>query len=156
LVLVRTSGDPRFVLDADRGLSRHRDHWLVREILLLQKRVLKRIDLTARTFYAMIEPGSAFPGSLFELALAADRSYMLATSEGTPPTIELSPLNGGLLPTSSGLSRLEARFFGEADRVVTLLAHQGGFGPEQALEAGLVTFAPDDIDWDDEVRLAIE
>jgi benzoyl-CoA-dihydrodiol lyase len=156
LVLVRTSGDPRLVRAVDDALSRHRDHWLVREILLLQKRVLKRIDLTARTFYAMIEPGSAFAGSLFELALAADRSYMLATSEGTPPTIALSPLNGGLLPTSSGLSRLQARFFGEDDRVATLLEQEGGFGPEQALEAGLVTFAPDDIDWDDEVRLAIE
>jgi benzoyl-CoA-dihydrodiol lyase len=156
LVLVRTSGDPRIVCGIDRALGGHRDHWLVREILLLQKRVLKRIDLTARTFYAMIEPGSAFAGSLFELALAADRSYMLATSEGTPPTIELSPLNGGLLPMSSGLSRLQARFFGEDDRVAALLAHEGGFGPEQALEAGLVTFAPDDIDWDDEVRLAIE
>jgi benzoyl-CoA-dihydrodiol lyase len=156
LVLVRTSGDPQLVRAVDHALSRHRDHWLVREILLLQKRVLKRIDLTARTFYAMIEPGSAFAGSLFELALAADRSYMLATSEGTPPTIELSPLNGGLLPTSSGLSRLQARFLGEDDRVATLLEQEGGFGPEQALEAGLVTFAPDDIDWDDEVRLAIE
>jgi benzoyl-CoA-dihydrodiol lyase len=156
LVLVHTSGDPKAIVAVDRALSRHRDHWLVREILLLQKRVLKRIDLTARTFYAMIEPGSAFAGSLFELALAADRSYMLATSEGTPPTIALSPLNGGLLPTSSGLSRLQARFFGEDDRVAALLAREGGFGPEQALQAGLVTFAPDDIDWVDEVRLAIE
>jgi benzoyl-CoA-dihydrodiol lyase len=104
----------------------------------------------------MIEPGSAFAGSLFELALASDRSYMLATSEGAPPTIELSPLNGGLLPMSSGLSRLQARFFGEDDRVAALLAHEGGFGPEEALDAGLVTFAPDDIDWDDEVRLAVE
>jgi benzoyl-CoA-dihydrodiol lyase len=156
LVLVRTSGEPKAVMAVDRALSRHRDHWLVREILLLQKRVLKRIDLTARTFYAMIEPGSAFAGSLFELALASDRSYMLATAEGAPPTIELSPLNGGLLPMSSGLSRLQARFFGEDDRVAALLAHEGGFGPEEALDAGLVTFAPDDIDWDDEVRLAIE
>jgi benzoyl-CoA-dihydrodiol lyase len=156
LVLVRTSGDPKAVMAVDRALSRHRDHWLVREMLLLQKRVLKRIDLTARTFYAMIEPGSAFAGSLFELALASDRSYMLATSEGAPATIDLSPLNGGLLPMSSGLSRLQARFFGEDDRVAALLAHERGFGPEQALEAGLVTFAPDDIDWDDEVRLAIE
>src|SRR5262245_31107799 len=156
LVLVHTSGDPRLVRAVDRSLARHRDHWLVREILLLQKRVLKRVDLTARTFYAMIEPGSAFVGSLFELALASDRSYMLATSEGTPPTIELSPLNGGLLPMSSGLSRLQSRFFGEDGRVAALLAHEGEFGPSDALGAGLVTFAPDDIDWDDEVRLAIE
>src|SRR5207249_1585056 len=88
VVLVHTSGDPQAILAVDGVLSRHRDHWLVREILLLQRRVLKPIDLTARTFYAMIEPGSAFAGALFELALAVDRSYMLATSEGAPPTIE--------------------------------------------------------------------
>jgi benzoyl-CoA-dihydrodiol lyase len=156
LVLVRAVGDPQRVLAVDRALARHRDHWLAREALLLQRRVLKRVDLTARTFYALIEPGAAFVGSLFELALAADRSYMLATSEGSPPRIELSPANGGLLPTSSGLSRLEARFYGEPERVAALLARDGGFGPDQALEAGLVTFAPDDIDWEDEVRLAIE
>ncbi len=156
LVLVRTSGDGKGVLAVDRAVSQYRDHWLVREILLLQKRVMKRIDLTARTFYAMIEAGSAFAGSLFELALAADRSYMLATSEGAPPTIELSALNGGLLPMSSGLSRLQARFVGEEARVAGLFARDGPFGPEEALEAGLVTFAPDDIDWDDEVRLAVE
>jgi benzoyl-CoA-dihydrodiol lyase len=156
LVLLRASGDGTAVLAVDEMLARHRDHWLVREALLLQRRVLKRLDLTARTFYALIERGSAFAGSLFELALAADRSYMLAASDGAPPTIALSPLNGGLLPMSSGLSRLEARFLSEANRVAALLAHEGPFGPEEALETGLVTFAPDDIDWDDEVRLAIE
>jgi benzoyl-CoA-dihydrodiol lyase len=156
LVLVKTSGDAKAVLAVDRALSEHRHHWLVHEIVLLQKRVLKRMDLTARTFYAMIEPGSAFVGSLFELALAADRSYMLATSEGTPPTIELSPMNAGLLPMSTGLSRLQARFLGEEARVAALLGRETPLGPEQALEAGLVTFAPDDIDWDDEVRLAVE
>ncbi len=155
-MLLQATGDPKAVLAVDRAVSRHRDHWLVREILLLQRRVLKRVDLTARTFYATAEIGSAFAGSLFELLLAADRSYMLATSEGAPPTIELSPMNGGLLPTSSGLSRLEARFLGEPERVAALLAHEGALDPEQALEAGLVTFAPDDIDWDDEIRLAIE
>ena len=156
LVLLRTTGDAKAVVAVDRAVAQHRDHWLVREVLLLQKRVMKRIDLTARTFYAMIEPGSAFAGSLFELALAADRSYMLATSEGVPPTIELSALNGGLLPMSSGLSRLRARFLDDEARVAALLARQGPFGPEQALDAGLVTFAPDEIDWDDEMRLAVE
>ena len=156
LVLLRTSGDGEAVLAVDRAVSQHRDHWLVREILLLQKRVMKRLDLTARTFYAIIEPGSAFVGSLFELALAADRSYMLASSEGAPATIELSPMNGGLLPMSSGLSRLGTRFLGEEARVAALLAHDGPFGAAEALDAGLVTFAPDGIDWDDEVRLAVE
>ncbi|MBI2963574.1 MAG: benzoyl-CoA-dihydrodiol lyase [Deltaproteobacteria bacterium] len=155
LVLLRTEGDPQAVLAVDRALARHRDHWLVREILLLQKRVLKRVDLTARTFFAMIVPGSAFAGSLFELALAADRSYMLADASGAS-AVALSPLNGGLLPTGSGLSRLRARFLGEDARVAALLAHEGPFDAAQALRAGLVTFAPDDIDWDDEVRLAVE
>src|SRR6185503_16337159 len=82
LVVVRTEGDPAAVLAVDRAVARHREHWLVREILLLQKRVLKRIDLTARTFYAFVEPGSAFAGSLFELALAADRTYMLTDPDG--------------------------------------------------------------------------
>jgi benzoyl-CoA-dihydrodiol lyase len=155
LVLLRTEGNPEAVLAVDRALARHRSHWLVREALLLQRRVLKRLDLTARSLYAMIEPGSAFAGSLFELALAADRAYMLADPSGST-TIALSPLNDGLLPTSTGLSRLAARFFGDEETPRALLAHEGGFGAEDALRAGLVTFAPDDIDWDDEVRLAIE
>jgi len=153
LVLLRTEGDPRAVLAVDHVLAERRTHWLVREILLLQRRVLKRIDLTARSFYALIVPGSAFAGSLFELALAADRSYMLADDASS---IALSPLTGGLLPTSSGLSRLEARFYGHAERVPELLAHEGPFGAEEALDAGLVTFAPDELDWDEEVRLAAE
>jgi len=155
VVLLRTEGDPEAVLAVDRALDRHRRHWLVREILLLQKRVLKRLDLTARTFFALIEPGSAFAGSLLELALAADRSYMLAGGE-PPATIALSALNHGTLPTSSGLSRLEARFLGEPARLREALAHRGPFDAAAAHEAGLVTFAPDDLDWEEEVRLAIE
>jgi benzoyl-CoA-dihydrodiol lyase len=127
----------------------------VREIALLQKRVLKRLDLTARTFFALVEPGSAFAGSLFELALAADRSYMLAGGD-SPAAIALSPLNRGALPTSSGLSRLEARFLGDPTRLQTVLSHPGPFDAEAARELGLVTFTPDDIDWEDEVRLAVE
>jgi len=155
VVLLRTEGDPEAALGVDRTLDRHRHHWLVREILLLQKRVLKRLDLTARTFFALIEPGSAFAGSLLELALAADRSYMLAGGE-PPATIALSALNHGTLPTSSGLSRLEARFLGEPARLREALAHRGPFDAAAAHEAGLVTFAPDDLDWEEEVRLAIE
>jgi len=155
LVLLRTEGDPEAVLAVDRGLAEHRGHWLVREILLLQRRVLKRIDLTARSFYALVVPGSAFAGSLFELALAADRSYMLADAEGAS-TVALSPLNAGLLPTSSGLSRLAARFLGREERLRAILEHAGPFHAEQALAAGLVTFAPDELDWDEEVRLAVE
>ena len=153
VVLLRTAGEAATVLTVDRTLDRHRAHWLVREILLLQKRVLKRLDLTARTFFALIEPGSAFAGSLFELALAADRSYMLA-GEGT--VIALSALNRGALPGSSGLSRLAVRFLGEPERLKAALDHDGPFDTEAAVRAGLVTFAPDDIDWQDEVRLAVE
>ncbi len=153
LVLLRTEGDARAVLAVDGAVAGHRGHWLVREILLLQRRVLKRIDLTARSFYALITPGSAFAGSLLELALAADRSYMLADDASS---IALSPLNRGLLPMSSGLSRLEARFYGHDERVASLVAHEGAFGAGEALEAGLVTFAPDELDWDEEVRLAVE
>ena len=153
VVLLRTAGEAAAVLAVDGTLDRHRAHWLVREILLLQKRVLKRLDLTARTFFALIEPGSAFAGSLFELALAADRSYMLA-GEGT--MVALSTLNRGALPGSSGLSRLAVRFLGEPERLKAALDHDGPFGAEAAVRAGLVTFAPDDIDWQDEVRLAVE
>src|SRR5207245_8055414 len=155
VVLLRTEGDPEAVLAVDRALDRHRRHWLVREIALLQKRVLKRLDLTARTFFALVEPGSAFAGSLFELALAADRSYMLAGGD-PPAALALSPLNHGALPTSSGLSRLEARFPEDPTRLQEVLSHPGPFAVEAAVELGLVTFAPDDIDWEDEIRLAIE
>jgi benzoyl-CoA-dihydrodiol lyase len=153
LVLLRTEGDPEAVLAVDRTIAAHRGHWLVREILLHQRRVLKRIDLTARSFYALVVPGSAFAGSLLELLLAADRSYMLAD---VGSTVALSPLNRGLLPMSSGLSRLQARLFGQDERVTAVLAHAGPFGAEEALAAGLVTFAPDELDWDEEVRLAVE
>jgi len=155
LVLLRTAGDPEAVLAVDRMLLEHRAHWLVREVLLLQRRVLKRLDVTARTFYALVDGGSAFAGSLLELVLAADRAYMLADPE-TPITLALSPLNDGLLPTGSGLSRLVARFDGDAARARAVLDHAEPFGPEDALRAGLVTFAPDGIDWEDELRMAIE
>src|SRR5438309_3699139 len=155
LVLLRTAGDPEAVLAVDRMLLEHRAHWLVREVLLLQRRVLKRLDVTARTFYALVDGGSAFAGSLLELVLAADRAYMLADPE-TPITLALSPLNDGLLPTGSGLSRLVARFDGDAARARAVLDHAEPFGAEDALRAGLVTFAPDGIDWEDELRMAIE
>jgi benzoyl-CoA-dihydrodiol lyase len=155
VVLLKTEGDPKAVLAADEVVAHHRDDWLVREILLHQKRVLKRLDLTARTVFALIEPSSAFVGSLFELALAADRSYMLDAAD-QENVVALSALNHGLLPMGSGLSRLQVRFLGNPPQVEKVLAHSGAFSAEEALEAGLITFAPDEIDWDDEVRLAIE
>jgi benzoyl-CoA-dihydrodiol lyase len=154
-IVVKTAGDPATVLAVDHTLARHQSHWLVREITLLMKRTLKRLDLTSRTFFAIIEPGSAFAGSLFELALAADRSYMLDAGD-RDNVVWLSPMNGGLLPMGNGLSRLQVRFLGEPGKPAALLAHDGGFSALAAEEAGLVSFAPDEIDWDDEVRLAIE
>src|SRR5438874_2421643 len=154
-VVVRTEGDHDAVLAIDATLAAYRSHWLVREIVLFMKRTLKRMDLTARTFFAFIEPGSAFAGSLFELALAADRSYMFH-DDNEENVVALSPMNAAPLPMSNGLTRLEARFLGEEGRVQKLLVHDVPFIAAEVEELGLVTFGPDGIDWDDEVRLAVE
>jgi benzoyl-CoA-dihydrodiol lyase len=154
-IVIRTEGDREAVLAIDRTLVQHQADWLVREIVAFMKRTLKRLDLTARSFFAFIEPGSAFAGSLFELALAADRSYMLH-DDGEENVIALSPMNRGPLPMGNGLTRLQTRFLGNPDKVERLLARDGPFNAGDAEEEGLVTFAPDEIDWDDEVRLAVE
>ncbi len=154
-VVLRTAGDPDAVLAVDRTLDVHREHWAVREIIHFIKRTLKRMDLTSRSFFAHIEPGSAFVGTLFELALAADRAYMLDDPD-RPNTIALSAMNAGSYPMSNGLSRLQTRFLGEPERVDEVLSSGEPFDAQAALEAGLVFSAPDDLDWDDEVRLAIE
>jgi benzoyl-CoA-dihydrodiol lyase len=154
-VVIKTEGDSQAVLAVDETLVDHQSHWLVWEIILLMKRTLKRLDLTARSFFALIEPGSAFAGSLFELALAADRSYMLDDPDRSN-RVWLSPMNAGLLPMSNGLTRLQVRFLGEPKTPGDLLAREGGFAPCDAEEAELVSFAPDAMDWDDEVRLAVE
>jgi benzoyl-CoA-dihydrodiol lyase len=154
-VIVRATGNPQAVLDVDAALDANRDHWLVREIIGLIRRTLKRMDLTARSFFALIEPGNAFAGTLFELALAADRAYMIDHPD-EDNTIQLSAMNGGSYPMSNGLSRLQVRFLGEPQSADAALAHGGAFDAPGALAAGLVFSAPDDIDWDDEVRMAIE
>jgi len=154
-VLVKTRGDHDTMLRVDELLLANKDHWLVREIMNFMKRTLKRLDLTSRSFFALIEPGSCFAGSLFELALAADRSYMLDDAE-QENTIALSPMNAGALPMSNGLTRLQTRFLSQPEQVDKVLERNGPFDPQGALDAGLVSFAPDDIDWEDEVRLAIE
>ena len=154
-VIVKTEGDASRVLEADAVLTENHERWFARETIHLIKRTLKRMDLTSRSFFALIEPGSCFAGTLFELALAADRSYMLDDPE-QPNTIALSGMNGGPLKMSNGLTRLETRFLAEPRRVRELLEKKDQFDAQQALEAGLVSFAPDELDWDDEVRLAIE
>jgi benzoyl-CoA-dihydrodiol lyase len=154
-VVIKTVGNASDVLAVDATLIEHLEHWLVREIVHHIKRTLKRLDLTARSFFALIEPGSCFAGTLFELALAADRAYMLDDPE-RPNAIALSAMNGGPLTMGNGLTRLETRFLGTPDLVRELLSEQEPFDAAAALDAGLVSFAPDELDWDDEVRLAIE
>jgi benzoyl-CoA-dihydrodiol lyase len=151
VVVLQTRGDAARVRAVDAALEAGRDDWFVNEVRQHMKRVLKRLDLTARTFLAVIDKDSCFVGSLMELALAADRSYMLAANDG--PRVALSAMNMGPLPMSNGLTRLGTRFLGGgADRLE--LGRE--YDAEEALEAGLVTFAPDEIDWEDEVRLALE
>jgi benzoyl-CoA-dihydrodiol lyase len=154
-VILRATGDPAAVLAVDASLDANKSHWLVREIISLIRRTLKRVDLTSRSFFALIEPGNAFAGTLFELALAADRAYMLDHPD-EPNTIQLSVMNGGAYPMSNGLTRLQVRFLGEPESVGKALTHEGPMDAQEALAAGLVFSAPDDIDWDDEVRMAIE
>ncbi len=154
-IVIKTEGDPKAVLSYDAFIAANRSHWLVREVLNLQKRVLKRLDLTAKTIFAFIQPGSCFAGVLAELALAADRSYMLEDPKRLV-WLQLGPLNAGALPMSNGISRLEARMLAEPQRVQEILSQEGAFDAESALAAGLVTFAPDDLDWDDEIRVALE
>jgi benzoyl-CoA-dihydrodiol lyase len=154
-VVIKTRGDQARMLAMDAFLIAHAQHWLVREIIHFMKRTLKRLDLTSRSFFALIEPGSCFAGTLFELAIAADRSYMLDDPE-QENTIALSAMNGGPLKMSNGLTRLETRFLGDPQKVKAALSHDGPFDPEQATDAGLISFAPDELDWEDEVRLAIE
>jgi benzoyl-CoA-dihydrodiol lyase len=154
-VVVKTRGDAGRVLSVDQTLLANSSNWLVREVVHHVKRTLKRFDLTSRSFFALIEPGSCFAGSLFELALAADRSYML-DDPAQPVSVALSAMNGGPLTMSNGLTRLQTRFLSQPDHAHELLSEGQPFDPQEAVEAGLVSFAPDELDWDDEVRLAIE
>jgi len=159
LILFQTEGDSATVLANDELMLANREDWLVRETIGTLRRTLARLDVSSRSMFAMIEQGSCFAGTLFELALAADRSYMLAAAEEetTLPKIALSGMNFGLLPMVNGMGRLEARFHGDAkkmEELKKLIGHQ--LDAEAALEAELVTVAPDDLDWQDEIRIAIE
>ncbi len=155
LVLLRAVGDIDGVLAVDKALVENRDHWLVREIILHMARVLRRLDLTAKSFFALAEPGSCFAGNLLELLLASDRSYMLGDPD-RPVELALSEMNAGALSMSNGLTRLQSRFLAEPESAGAVLAREGRFDTEAAEEAGLVTFAPDDLDWEDEIRVAVE
>jgi benzoyl-CoA-dihydrodiol lyase len=155
LICLRTEGQIENVLAVDKTLAANHEHWLIREITLHMARVLRRLDLTAKSFFAVIEPGSCFAGNLLELALASDRTYML-NSPDQPNEVAVSELNAGALPMSNGLSRLQSRFIATPDNAGRVLAQKGRLNTEQAEQLGLVTFAPDDLDWEDEIRVAIE
>jgi benzoyl-CoA-dihydrodiol lyase len=161
LWVFRTDGAADTIEAYDRLLLGHPGDWFLREVRLYLKRVFKRLDVSSRSVFALIEPGSCFAGTLLELALAADRSYMLdGTRPGdsaSPAAIRLTAANFGAYPTINGLSRLATRFLAEPGRVDDLKGRVGqDLDAATAAEAGLVTFTPDDIDWDDEVRLALE
>ena len=153
LVCMRTQGNAEAVLKIDETLAANYDHWLVREILLLMARVLRRLDLTAKSFFAIVEPGSCFAGNLLELLLASDRSYMLMDSGAS---ISVSDVNTGAFLMSNGLTRMQSRFLAEPEKLDEVFADKKTFDTEEAEELGLVTFAPDDLDWEDEIRIAIE
>ena len=161
LWVFKTRGAAGLVEAYDRALAAHRDDWLVREIRLYLKRTWKRLDVSSRSLFALVEPGSCFVGTLLELCLAADRSYMLDGAregdERPAAAVRLTELNFGAYPMVNGLSRLASRFLAEPARVDKLRARIGeDLSAGAAAEAGLVSFTPDDIDWHDEVRMALE
>ncbi|MDE2363694.1 MAG: benzoyl-CoA-dihydrodiol lyase [Hyphomicrobiales bacterium] len=160
-IVFKTEGDPARVKAHDEFLEAHRDHWFAHEIRHYWKRVLKRIDVTSRTLVAVVEPGSCFVGTLAELAFAADRSYMLIghlQGDNRPVAkIELTKLNFGAYPMSHGLTRLQARFLAEPEKVAELEKETGReYEADEAESAGLVTYGLDDIDWADEMRVFME
>ncbi|NGM87175.1 benzoyl-CoA-dihydrodiol lyase [Parapusillimonas sp. SGNA-6] len=154
----KTQGDPSLVLESDAFMERSADHWFVRETLGMLRRTLARLDVTSRSLFALIENESCFVGTLFEVALASDRSYMLDDLDtDTPALIALGGLNFGHFPMVNGQSRLARRFHDEADALDAARATLGEMiSATQAESLGLVTLSPDSIDWDDEIRIALE
>ncbi len=156
-LLFRTSGDRSLVAEYDSFLLENRDDWLIREVLLMIGRTLKRLDLTSRSVVTLIESGSCFVGFLAELPLASDRVYMHLDENGEDPRIRLTAMNLGVLTMGNGLSRLATRFWGRDDDLAALENAVGQvLDAETAVELGLATFAFDEIDWDDEIRLFLE
>jgi benzoyl-CoA-dihydrodiol lyase len=157
--LLKTRGDPALALAVDATLRQNESNWFVRETIGMLRRTLARLDVTSRTLYALIEPGSCFAGTLCELALAADRSYMLALpeNEGGAPQVTLSAMNFGVYPMVNGLSRIAARFYNDTALVALAKETEGrALSSREALELGLVTTTPDDLDWAEEIRMALE
>jgi benzoyl-CoA-dihydrodiol lyase len=158
LWIFRTLGDPEAVAAIDRFVLEHQQHWFVREVLGMLRRTFARLDVSSRSMFSIVTPGSCFAGTLLELAFASDRIYMLHTEEDEPAaSLMLSPMNFGALPMVNGQSRLRRGFTAtSAPRCV--LHHDIGiaFSAAEALSLGLVTDAPDALDWDDELRQAVE
>jgi benzoyl-CoA-dihydrodiol lyase len=155
--ILRTRGDLDAVLRVDATLLAHGSNWFVRETVCMLRRTFARLDVTSRTLFAVIDSGSCFAGSLLELALAADRSYMLATADASGPRIALSALNFGPYETVALAGRIAARFYSEAEPVEQARAAIGrALSADEAFALGLITVAPDALDWDGEVRMAIE
>ena len=157
--LLKTEGDAAAVLAMDATLMAHQDHWLVRETIGLLRRTFSRLDVSSRSLFALIEPGSCFAGTLLELALACDRSYHLALpdDEARAPKITVGDVNFGVYPMCTGQSRLQRRFYNEAPAMEAVRAQAGlALDADAAIALGLVTSNPDDIDWADETRIAIE
>ena len=158
-LIIKTSGNAERIAAYDELLDKNRDDWLVREILLYLQRTYKRLDVTSRTTFAFVEPGSCFVGMLADLLFAVDRSYMLdgQLDDQPAPVIQLTELNFGTLRMANGLTRLETRFLGDDESVENARKLIGqDLDAQQAMDAGLITYAPDDIDWDDEIRLLLE
>jgi benzoyl-CoA-dihydrodiol lyase len=159
LWVLKTQGNGGQVLAHDAALLANQDHWFVREVIGMLRRTLSRLDVSSRSLYAIVEPGSAFSGTLAELAFAADRTYMLEliSDPDNSPALQLGKANFGLYPMCNGLLRLQSRFLGNPEHLAEVEDLIGSPIPSgEAHDLGLVTFAPDDIDWDDEVRLAID
>jgi benzoyl-CoA-dihydrodiol lyase len=156
--IVRTEGRPEHVLACDGALAGHAQHWFVRETIGMLRRTFARLDVTSRSLFALIDRGSCFSGTLFELALAADRQYMLALpDDAASPRIVLSEMNFGAYPALHGKARIAARFYSDAEPIGASRAAVGvALDATEALALGLVTAAPDEIDWDEEVRVVVE
>lgn len=158
LWIIKTTGNPDAVVAIDDFIVSHQDHWFIREVLGMMRRTFARLDVSARSMYALVEPSSCFAGTLLELALAADRTYMLDTQEGESRAhVTLSKMNFGPLPMVNHLSRLAARFYQDEQAINSLRSRIGAkLSAHEALDCGLATATPDDLDWDDELRQAIE
>ena len=156
--LLKTSGDPAAVLAMDKVLLDNQNHWLVRETIGLLRRTFSRLDVSSRSLFALIDKGSCFAGSFLEFALACDRTYhLMLPDDADTPTITVADVNFGLYPMATGESRIGRRFYNEQPALEAVRAKAGqALDADAAMAVGLITSNPDDIDWDDEVRIAIE